>query len=359
MAGQAGWYRAPGEAGQLRYWNGTAWTNHRQPDPAAVVPSAPEPTVDESDPMAHFEKQFTVSSLFDDDLDHPGADNVPSAPQPQYRPRSAATPALPISTPAPELVSNAASATSSLGPIALGPATSITPRTDAELSEFDRFFDEVTALVAEPKAEPTVEVPTALAPSTSTELVSAPAVVEPSEAAAAPAQAAPIGIAPTRKAVMGAVRIMAAAIILILLGVSAMAAFSATGTLGGGQAKTNAIVTSLGATTNNSCTPVATFAVKGRSYTANSSSAITPCPIGLGQSVDVIYSAANPASAAQIEVGGSAIQYLWVVPIIGGLIFVGGLIAFIVRAGSIVSGIRLLREKEKPSEDVLEPVEAS
>jgi uncharacterized ion transporter superfamily protein YfcC len=73
----------------------------------------------------------------------------------------------------------------------------------------------------------------------------------------------------------------------------------------------------------------------------------------------VIYSAANPASAAQIEVGGSAIQYLWVVPIIGGLIFVGGLIAFIVRAGSIVSGIRLLREKEKPSEDVLEPVEAS
>jgi hypothetical protein len=135
--------------------------------------------------------------------------------------------------------------------------------------------------------------------------------------------------------------------------------FSLANTVSAGDVKTNAIVTSLGATTSTSCKPVARFAVAGRSYTANSSAAISPCPIGLGESVDVIYSAANPASAARIEVGSSASQYLWLIPILGGLVFVVGLVTFIIRAGSIVGGIALLREGRQRDAGVAAPTPAT
>ena len=173
-----------------------------------------------------------------------------------------------------------------------------------------------------------------------------------------------MAIAPNRKAVLGAARIMAGAIVIILLGVAAMVFFSLASSVSAGDVKTNAIVTSLGTTTATSCTPVARFAVEGRSYTANSSAAISPCPIGLGESVDVIYSAANPASAARIEVGSNATQYLWLIPILGGLIFVVGLVTFIIRAGSIVAGVALLREgrarqTDLATQDVAAPTPAT
>jgi uncharacterized membrane protein YhaH (DUF805 family) len=42
----AGWYDDPEDAGQLRYWDGSAWTERRQPrdvaPPAPPAPSAPE-----------------------------------------------------------------------------------------------------------------------------------------------------------------------------------------------------------------------------------------------------------------------------------------------------------------------------
>jgi hypothetical protein len=41
----AGWYPDPEQAGHLRYWDGSAWTEHRSPiqAPAPEPPSAPEP----------------------------------------------------------------------------------------------------------------------------------------------------------------------------------------------------------------------------------------------------------------------------------------------------------------------------
>lgn len=36
MSAQAGWFRDPSVPGQLRYFDGTAWTEHVQPDPTAV-----------------------------------------------------------------------------------------------------------------------------------------------------------------------------------------------------------------------------------------------------------------------------------------------------------------------------------
>ncbi len=41
----AGWYRDPGGSGQLRWWDGTAWTAHLAPVPVPAPAPAPVPTV--------------------------------------------------------------------------------------------------------------------------------------------------------------------------------------------------------------------------------------------------------------------------------------------------------------------------
>ena len=68
-----------------------------------------------------------------------------------------------------------------------------------------------------------------------------------------------------------------------------------------------------------------------------------------GQTVDVVYSAANPASNARIEIGTGITQFLWVLPVLGALLFFGSLWTFILRAGSIAAGIALVRDGSKRS----------
>jgi hypothetical protein len=376
MAGQAGWYKAPGEDGLLRYWNGTEWTKHRQPVPEAIAPPEAARPVEDPDPMAEYERQFDTPSLPDEAFDHPtfdfdarpldsssadsssaapSTDVVASPPQPQYRPQAALAAAPVVPTPTPEFAGKSTTIPRSLGPIALGPiAPAATPVVDAPETEFERMYREMSELAEASTPAPTVHATptTDAAPTTeaapATEAVPIAGLAPVEAPAYAPSPVA-TGIAPNRKAVLGAVRIMAGAIIIILLGVAAMVFFSLANTVSAGDVKTNAIVTSLGATTSTSCTPIARFAVAGRSYTASSSTAISPCPIGLGESVDVIYSAANPALVARIEVGSSATQYLWLIPILGGLVFVVGLVTFIIRAGSILGGIALFRAGRRSS----------
>ena len=295
--------------------------------------------------MAEYERQFDApshsSSLFEQssfDFDSRrfdgtpatlGTDIVVASPQLQYRPHSALAPAPVVPAPAPEFAGTSAAAPRSLGPIALGPIAlgpatpSSTPVLDAPESEFNRVYNDASALTLAPQTRAAAEPLTEDAPVGAT--VTA-------------------GTGSNRSAVLVGARIMAAAIVLILLGVAAMVFFSLQSSVGAGEAQTNAIVTSLGVTSANSCTPVARFAVAGKSYTASSSAAISPCPIGLGESVSVVYSAANPASEARIEVGSPITQYVWLIPILGVLIFAGGLIAFILRAGTLAAGIALLRD---------------
>jgi hypothetical protein len=307
MAGQAGWYRSPGEEATLRYWNGTAWTHHRQPDPAAQPPSSPRLLAEDPDPMAEYERQFETRSpsAFDlqgfdlgaHPLEVPEAVSVPVASQSTEFGSQRSTFAARPFPPRPETV-----APPSLGPIALGPAA-----------------PHPTAATADAAPAP---------------------IIVPSDHSA-------VGVPPNRKAVLGAFRGMVLALLVILIGIGGMAFFGAQSQAGAGEVKTIGIVTSLGSTTDNSCTPIARFAVKGKSFTANSNTSITPCPVGLGQDVDVIYTSADPAAAARIELGGSFTQYLWLLPLLGALLFLASLTTFIVRAGSVAKGVRLIRDGRK------------
>lgn len=42
MGGAAGWYDDPGGSGDQRWWDGTAWTQHRRRRPASVLEQSPE-----------------------------------------------------------------------------------------------------------------------------------------------------------------------------------------------------------------------------------------------------------------------------------------------------------------------------
>lgn len=165
-----------------------------------------------------------------------------------------------------------------------------------------------------------------------------------------------IGFGRNRTGIFGALKGIGTGFVIVVLGLAIMAFMGANNTAKAGEVTGTGIVTSLGSTSGNSCTPVARFAVAGKSYTADSSIGILPCPVGLGQSVNVIYSSADPASDARVEMGTSVTQFLWLVPVLGGVVFLSSLFTFIVRAGSIAGGIALVRDGRKRRK---EPAEAS
>jgi hypothetical protein len=320
MAGQAGWYRAPGEAGMLRYWNGTRWTDHRQPAPEATpqvpahAPITPSAPVD-ADPMAEYERQFAdpVASSFDQptfDLDRRPFD---AEPQPQYRPLSNYVPAPQRLAPAAQLAGSTV--------FAMGPAA-----TPIVQSSSQRSLPAALTVDADHKAQ-----------------------VDPELASTAPAVDADQRVHPTRKVVLGALKGMGAGIVFIVIGLAVIGFMSANNSVGAGEITSTGIVTSLGSTADNSCTPVARFAVSGKSFTANSSVEISPCPVGLGQTVNVIYSAADPAGDARIEIGAGITPFLWLIPVLGAIVFIASLWTFILRAGSIAAGIALVRDGNKRS----------
>jgi Protein of unknown function (DUF2510)/Protein of unknown function (DUF3592) len=319
MAGQAGWYRAPGEEGLLRYWNGTTWTDHRQPDPSFVVVPPPPVIAPEPDlSMAEYERQFTPArgiSVVDQQVD-----TVPSS-QPQYRPQA---PFIPEPQPEPALSSQQGFVMRQYAPVTV-PAAEGLP-----------------VAAVQPTVLATPEVATA-APQPALERA-----VDPSATVDAPTL---VGFGRTPKSVLGALRGMAAGILVVLVGAGIMTFMSLNSSLGAGQAAAAGIVTSLGSTSSSTCEPVARFAVTGRSYTTGSSVALTPCPVSLGENVTVIYSTSNPGSGASIELGTTVTQFLWVVPVLGALLFFASLWTFIVRAGSIGGGIALIRDGRRRSRE--------
>ena len=306
MAGQAGWYKAPGEDGMLRYWNGTSWTDHRQPVPATPQPVvAAIPFVDavpSADPMAEYERQFESTMDTRAMIDQLSF----VLDQRQFDASSA--------SPAPHNDAGAPFAASSLGQLA------------------------PTVLATGPTALTPTATPPALAPASASAVIAAdlPEVTTP---AAPDAQ---------RKRLLAAVRGMWIGVAIVVIGLVVMGLVSANIFTGAGEAKASGIVTSLGSTANNACAPIARFAVTGKSYTAGAA-AVSPCPVGLGQTVDIIYSAADPAADAHIAIGTGLTQYLGVIPLLGVFLLASSIGLFTVRAGSIAGGIAVIRDGKKRS----------
>ena len=151
-----------------------------------------------------------------------------------------------------------------------------------------------------------------------------------------------------RKRVLVAVRGMLIGLAIVIVGLVAMGLVSANIFGGAGEAKASGIVTSLGSTANNACAPIARFAVTGKSYTAGAA-AVSPCPVGLGQTVDIFYSSANPGADARIAIGTGITQYLWVIPVLGVFLLAISIGLFVVRAGSVAGGIALIRDGKRRS----------
>ncbi len=55
----AGWYPDPEQAGQLRYWDGAAWTDHRSPVQQPAAPQTPEPPAAPAAPEPPAEPSFS------------------------------------------------------------------------------------------------------------------------------------------------------------------------------------------------------------------------------------------------------------------------------------------------------------
>jgi hypothetical protein len=349
MAGQAGWYRAPGEEGLLRYWDGTTWTSHRQPASAAtpgtqvepatatVAPTPviaqavvePTPTIEPTaaidiDPMAEYERQFASNS----------APAVESALAPAAQPAFAAAGASSFFSSPPPLPALAEQP--ELPPVA---EPSYHPQiADATADQPEGFLQHVLSSVENEAENPHAQ-----------------GIGEELGGAALAADGL-IGFGPNRKGIFGALKGIGTGLLIVVIGIAIMAFMSANNTAGAGEVRGSGIVTSLGSTSGNSCTPVARFAVGRKSYSASSTLGISPCPVTLGQTVDVIYSTANPASNARVEMGTSVTQFLWLIPVLGGVVFLSSLFTFIVRAGSIAGGIALVRDGNRRRR---EPAEAS
>ncbi len=79
----AGWYPDPEQAGQLRYYDGSAWTEHRSPIQQPVAPAAPEPPAQPAPPAAPPEPTRPSSAADSGAHRAPDAEpEPPSAPEP-------------------------------------------------------------------------------------------------------------------------------------------------------------------------------------------------------------------------------------------------------------------------------------
>jgi hypothetical protein len=353
MAGQAGWYPAPNEAGMVRYWNGEVWTDHRQPmpvetrdeepivaasltepqsDASGVVVSSPalsnstspSPDATVSEPtselsatelaMIEFERQFEKQSA--EEFAHansaPQSSLVESAPAP-VSPQSRFAPQPTFAPPAPDLPVEA--------PAIDNPPISSVADMWSSVADQDVVVVPETSRAGSAAPGPASALPFALSP-------------EPSSAGTAPA-AAPRSrsIAPAKKkrSSGGALGMMIGAIVIIIgLGIFGYLAYQSNPQPG--EAIATGIVTDLGASTASSggstCAPVARFAVLGKSYTAQTSVAVSSCPLSLGQTVSVIYDKTAPSTSGRIQVASPFSNLVGLVPLTGIIVFIASLIVF-------------------------------
>ena len=89
------------------------------------------------------------------------------------------------------------------------------------------------------------------------------------------------------------------------------------------------------------CSPEATFAVGGATYSAQADYSSSSCP-SIGSSITVIYPTANP-SDARIPASAGFLLLLGIFPVVGVALLVFGIRGLVVGSSSIRSGLRRLR----------------
>jgi hypothetical protein len=144
-----------------------------------------------------------------------------------------------------------------------------------------------------------------------------------------------------RKRVLSSVRGMIAGLLFVLVGAALIFMATAQNSAPSGQLRAAGIITSLGHPAAG-CAPVARFAAAGGSYTAKSAP-FAPCPVQLGESVNVFYSPQHPGTTGFISVPSSISTIDWAVTGIGVVLLVGSAIAFFVRAGSVSRAAAVVR----------------
>jgi hypothetical protein len=143
-----------------------------------------------------------------------------------------------------------------------------------------------------------------------------------------------VGIQGRRPGFRGVVAGMILSLVFIALGVGLIVYTGQQVSIGVGEAATTGVVTDLGvigSATGSTCSPLATFAAGG-SFVTQASPAVSPCPLSLGQSVNVVYSMADPGTTGHIQIPDSVLIWLWAIPIVGILAFGMFLIMTLVRA---------------------------
>jgi hypothetical protein len=148
-----------------------------------------------------------------------------------------------------------------------------------------------------------------------------------------------------RKRVLNPVRGMVGGLLFIVVGAALIFMATVQNNPPSGELKANGIVTSLGSPTVG-CSPIARFAAAGGSYTTPIGAAMSPCPVQLGQSVNVFYTMQHPGTTGQISTPSSISTIDWAVSGIGAVLLIGSFILFIARAGSVSKGVAVIRGGE-------------
>jgi hypothetical protein len=135
---------------------------------------------------------------------------------------------------------------------------------------------------------------------------------------------------PRATALRGAVRSMVVGLILIGIGAALILFFSQQEHVGAGEASVQGTVVShLGV--GSECAPRVQFTVDGRSYLALGGVGGSCSTDLVGSNVTVIYSVADPASTGRYDFGNPTEPLLFGFPLLGLVVFVSGLISFVVR----------------------------
>ena len=340
MAGQAGWYHAPGEEGLLRYWNGRAWTEHRQPAPAAVsvtgpeAEAAPEPT-----PFDEIGNDFSVGSVQPSTAPDWSMDQFERQFESQFTDAPLASPEPPLVVPgdqAPQLDAQQDPFVDFASVLSASDATTDDQQaSDAQVSRFAPQPVSAALRFAPPPVLP--ERP--LAPS----VPSAADLAAMLDVPAAAATEQKVAQSRQRRVLVGAVRGMLAGLAIILIGAALVFFLGQQSAAAVGQTQTLGIITALGST-GGSCSPTARFAAGSDSYTAGTGAAVSPCQFQLGQSVSVVYSPANPKASGRIVVPDLLQVYSWAAPVLGIVVLVLSVLVFVFGAGSLAAGIAIMRD---------------